>query len=83
MSALMQKQKSNELFSRKDLLFLYEINAPIEGFGYEDPRIVELRGARNPEEDLFVIFDVFKDKYTSKPQNISNEPNFHYSYFPF
>lgn len=46
-----------DLFSA-DLTFLYEINSPIEGFGYEkDPRIEELRSQRNPEEDMLIIFD--------------------------
>src|SRR3989339_2148070 len=36
----------------------YEINATIEGFGYrKDPRVAELRGARNPEEDMLVVFE--------------------------
>ena len=39
--------------SRSDLLFLYEVDAPIEGFGYDrDPRIRELRGRRNEARDM-------------------------------
>jgi hypothetical protein len=57
MSDLIQKQKMGRLFDREDLVFLYEINAPIEGFGYEDPRIVELRRERNPNEDMLIVFE--------------------------
>ena len=41
------KQRAAKL-TKDDLMFLYEIDAPIEGFGYQrDPRIEELRAYRN------------------------------------
>lgn len=44
--------------SVSDLTFLYELNSPIEGFGYDkDPRVEEIRSQRNPEEDMLAIFD--------------------------
>ena len=48
--------KSHADLSSEDLRFLYEIDNPIEGFGYEtDPRIEELRGARSDAlEDIRV-----------------------------
>lgn len=53
-----QKTVAGKPLTKKDLLFLYEINAPIEGFGYDkDPRVVELRKERNPEEDMLVVFE--------------------------
>jgi len=55
---LEHKKENSELFDRDDLVFLYEINSPIEGFGYErDPRIAELRAGRNTEADMLVVFD--------------------------
>lgn len=47
----------------EDLAFLYEINDPIEGFGYsKDPRIEELRSQRNPEEDMPIVFGCSRDQ---------------------
>ena len=52
------KTKKGEKLTRDDLTFLYEINAPIEGFGYQkDPRINELREGRDTEEDMLIVFD--------------------------
>ena len=43
--------------TKKELCFLYEIDTKIQGFGYDDdPRIKELRNARNPKEDASIIF---------------------------
>src|SRR3989344_387976 len=37
-TALVKKQEKGEQFTKDDLIFLYEIDTPIEGFGYEkDP----------------------------------------------
>ena len=50
-------QKGQEL-SRADLVFLYEIDSPIQGFGYQkDPRIAELRSTRDPKADAPLVFD--------------------------
>ncbi len=57
-TALVDKQNKNEPFTKADLQFLYELNAPIEGFGYEkDPRIAELRNAREVDADLSVLLE--------------------------
>lgn len=53
-----QKIVAGKPLTKQDLLFLYEINTPIEGFGYvKDPRVVELRKERNPNEDMLVVFE--------------------------
>ncbi|MDO8561102.1 MAG: hypothetical protein Q7R91_02720 [bacterium] len=58
-----RKSKINETLTKDDLVFLYEINAPIEGFGYQrDPRIAELRSQRNSEEDMAVVFECGKEQ---------------------
>jgi hypothetical protein len=51
------RMKMGQQLTKEDLIFLYEINAPIKGFGYrEDPRIQKLREQRNAEEDARIIF---------------------------
>lgn len=55
---LVKKQEKSEKFNKDDLIFLYELNTPIEGFGYEkDPRIAQLRDARDVNTDLPILFD--------------------------
>lgn len=57
-SRLEQMRQVGQPLTKHDLLFLYEINAPIEGFGYDkDPRVVELRDERNPNEDILIVFE--------------------------
>ena len=52
------KTKANQPLTKDDLIFLYEINAPIQGFGYQtDPRIKEIRDQRNPREDAPIVLD--------------------------
>ncbi len=57
--------------SKDDLLFLYEIDAPIEGFGYQrDPRIAEIRSKRNPEEDMLIVLACTADQIAHNPDQI-------------
>ncbi|RYZ77554.1 MAG: hypothetical protein EOP05_01380 [Proteobacteria bacterium] len=49
----------------EDLRFLYEIDAPISGFGYgKDPRIAELKAVRDPKADYATIFDIKREEIT-------------------
>ncbi|MFA6228216.1 MAG: hypothetical protein WC668_03445 [Patescibacteria group bacterium] len=58
LTALDKKIRQGKSLDKEDLIFLYEINSPIEGFGYQkDPRIKELRGQRDKNADMLVIFD--------------------------
>ena len=59
LTAIENKTKANKPLSKDDLIFLYEINSPIEGFGYggQDPRVKELRKQRNPKEDAPAVFE--------------------------
>ena len=58
LTAIEKKTMRGEALMKDDLAFLYELDAPIEGFGYRrDPRIGKLRGKRNPEEDAPVVFE--------------------------
>ncbi|HKC15048.1 MAG TPA: hypothetical protein VKC89_03765 [Patescibacteria group bacterium] len=66
------KVRANQSLSKEDLLFLYEIDSRIEGFGYEkDPRIEELREQRNPEEDIPIIFNCSIDQIARKVSKIN------------
>jgi len=52
------KAKQNQLLTKDDLIFLYEINSPIEGFGYQrDARIEEIISTRNLKEDAPIVFE--------------------------
>ena len=58
LTAIEKKTKQGEKLVKGDLIFLYEINSPIEGFGYQrDPRIEELRKYRNSKEDAPIVLD--------------------------
>ncbi len=58
LTALERKTKQGEALTKDELTFLYELNSPIEGFGYErDPRIKELLEQRNPEADMPMVFE--------------------------
>ncbi len=58
LTALEKKiNEGEEDLTEEELRFLYEIDSPIEGFGYrEDPRIKELQSKRNTREDAMKIF---------------------------
>ena len=63
MTELVKKQEKNEKFTKEDLIFIYEINSSVEGFGYQkDPRIKELRDQRNPKEDAPIVFECEPDQ---------------------
>ncbi len=48
----------NPTLTKDQLVFLYEINSTIEGFGYEkDPRLEELREQRNPKGDAPIVLE--------------------------
>ncbi len=52
------KIKKGKELNKDDLIFFYEIEQNIDGFGYQrDPRIEEIRNARSPEEDALIVFE--------------------------
>ncbi|MBU6214428.1 hypothetical protein KGM48_01095 [Patescibacteria group bacterium] len=74
LTALDQKKEQDQPFDKDDLVFLYEINSSIEGFGYQtDPRIAELRQERNVEEDMLTIFECTKDEIAYVPSQITKD----------
>lgn len=61
MTEIEDHMKAGAALSAEDLRFLYEIDAPIEGFGrVKDPRVAELRALRVPalKEDVALILNV-------------------------
>ncbi len=73
MTELMKKHEKSEPLTKADLVFLYEIDTKIEGFGYDrDPRIVELRENRNTEEDLLTIFECTKADFAHHVSEITD-----------
>ncbi len=72
LTAVDNKVKKGQELTKDDLILLYEINAPIEGFGYQkDPRIDELRQGRNAEEDILVIFECTREEIAHVPSQIN------------
>jgi len=73
-TTLTKKQEKDEPFTKDDLTFLYELNSPIEGFGYEkDPRIEELRKQRNLKEDLPIIFECTPDQIAHNKEDLNQD----------
>ena len=72
LTSLEKKTKAGEQLTKDDLVFLYEIDHPIEGFGYQtDPRIKEIRDTRNPEADMLMVFECTPQQIAHNPQQIN------------
>lgn len=55
LTTIYKKQQLKETLTRDELLFLYELEDDIKGFGYEkDPRIKEIIDMRNMKADLAI-----------------------------
>jgi hypothetical protein len=66
------KTNQNKELTKEDLLFLYEVNSSIEGFGYEkDPRIEEIRKQRNLKEDLPILFDCTPEQIVTSTEDLT------------
>jgi len=66
------KVQNGQALTKDDLVFLYEINGIIEGFGYQkDPRVDELRSGRNLNEDMLVVFDCNKHQIARTQSEIN------------
>ncbi|OGE65620.1 hypothetical protein A3B49_02945 [Candidatus Daviesbacteria bacterium RIFCSPLOWO2_01_FULL_40_24] len=71
LTAIDHKIKTGQNLSGEDLTFLYEIDAPIEGFGYNrDPRIDAIRSQRIPDEDMPVVFGCEIQQIARNPSEI-------------
>lgn len=71
LTTIEQRTKNRDALTREDLVFLYEINGTIEGFGYQrDPRIEELRKTRNPQKDAPLVFGCTPDQIVFSTRDI-------------
>lgn len=71
LTAIDGKVKSGQVLTGEDLAFIYEIDAPIQGFGYrQDPRIAELRSQRNPTEDMPIVFGCSREQIATRVSGI-------------
>lgn len=67
-----EKKYLNPELSKEELLFLYEMDSQIEGFGYQkDPRIAELRSQRNIEKDMLTIFECTRDEIARNANEVN------------
>lgn len=65
-----------EPLTKDDLIFLYGINGPIEGFGLtgqEDQRIAELRKERDPKVDAPIILDCSPEQIATNQSEITED----------
>jgi hypothetical protein len=68
------KMNAGEKLTREELIFLYEINDNIVGFGYNrDPRIKELRDRRDSKKDALVVFDCKPEEIAWSPDEVSTQ----------
>ena len=76
LTILEKKQEEGLEFSFDDLIFLYQINDKIDGFGWEsDPRIMEIRKKRNAKKDLSIIFKIPENEIAIKLNDFEENKN--------
>ncbi len=74
LTTVTEKHRAGMQLNQQDLIFLYEINGMIQGFGYQrDPRIDELRSTRNPAEDAPIVFDCAPDQIATSVSEVTPE----------
>jgi len=69
-----KKIKTNQELIKEELIFLYEIDDKIQGFGYDqDPRIKEIREQRKPniQKDVLNIFECEQSQIANKLEDIN------------
>ncbi|MDD5827315.1 MAG: hypothetical protein PUD25_06065, partial [Bacilli bacterium] len=76
LTILEKKQEEGLEFSFDDLIFLYQINDKIDGFGWEsDPRIMEIIQKRNAKKDLSFILKVPENEIAIKLNDFEENKN--------
>jgi hypothetical protein len=71
LTAIETKNKTGQELDKNDLVFLYEINSKIEGFGHgADPRVAEIRNQRNSETDAPIVFDCDPSQIARTPEQV-------------
>ena len=76
-----RQQEGSEL-TEEDQRFIYELDGPIEGFGYaKDPRIEQIRQGRNIKADLSSLLDLPQEQISlTKDEALSGGIVYHYGY---
>ncbi|MEI7740910.1 MAG: hypothetical protein WCJ29_00215 [bacterium] len=70
-TAIERKINRKELLTKDELIFLYEIEAPIQGFGRgNDPRVAKIRETRNLKEDALIVLDCRLDQIATSEKEI-------------
>lgn len=76
LTELEHKQESGDQLSKDELVFLYEIDSPIESFGYgKDPRIAKLLSGRDKQADARILFEKtnFIEEKIAKNETLTKE----------
>lgn len=69
-----KKTKAGQELTKDDLVFLYEIDSTIEGFGYQkDQRIKELRDKRDPKRDAPIVLDCKPEEVAGSKKDINDD----------
>jgi hypothetical protein len=59
LTAITEKHRAGLSLTKEDLLFVYQVNNTIQGFGYQDdPRIAEILSNRDTQSDVELLYDV-------------------------
>lgn len=74
------RYQSGEELSKEDLIFLYEVDSKIEGFGYEkDPRIQDIINTREIKTDLSLVTSYPQEQISiDRERALSGNIKFHY-----
>ncbi len=69
-----RKMKAGHALDQDDLIFLYELKSPIEGFGYvKDPRVAELIRQRDPKADAPILLGCRPDQVAYDSSEIKDD----------
>lgn len=69
-----EKNNRKEKLTKEDLVFLYEIDSPIEGFGYDrDPRIQEIILNRDLHENISIFSGCQQEEIAYFPQDFNEK----------
>ena len=82
LTKIYKKFKNNKELSKEELIFLYEIDEKIEGFGYEkDSRIFEIKLYRNITDDLALIFGCESHQVANSSYKVNENTLLYYGDF--
>lgn len=74
LTKIYKKHNNNEELTKEEIRFLYELDAKIEGFGYdEDPRIEEIIEDRNAKKDLSIALNLKENQIALNQYELTND----------